>query len=135
MTDLPDLPEPRAFHTEAAAARLTPEAVCDHGSGSILLHLFGTLDGAPDALNVLVPPCKAPALFGGVLALIEANGGPDKADRFVRLMFEARDRAAATITAQRAAKARALESACCEAGFRTGGSEHTCGSDSQLAQP
>lgn len=134
MTDLPALPEPRCFHTEAAAARLTREAVCDHGGGSVLLHLFGTLDGDSEALDVLLAPCKLPALFGGVLALLEANSGSVKADAFVRHMFKARDQAADEITAQRAAKARALESACCEAGFRTGGSEYTCGPDGQPAQ-
>ncbi|WP_392967254.1 hypothetical protein [Streptomyces sp. LN245] len=129
---MPDLPEPaRSFRVETASASLSPEPVCSHGGGSVMLRLFGTLDDDAEALTVLLPPCQTPRLFGAVLALVEANGGPDGADAFVRVMFDARDHAAADITARRAAKASALESACCEAGFHTGGSEHTCRSDSQ----
>jgi hypothetical protein len=127
-----DLPEPaRTFHVETAGAGLSPETLCSHGGGSLLFRLFGTLDGKDEALAVHFSPCIAPALFGAVLAFVETNGGSDTADKFLRIMLEARDQVSADILAQRDERAAVLESACCEAGFRTGGTEHTCRSGSQ----
>lgn len=117
--EIRSVPPARLFHVTNAGAGVDPDHRCGHGSPSVVLHLFSDHDGTPEDLGVLLPACAAPGLFGAAIAAVAASGGPAAAQGFISKMFSAYEEAGRAI----AERVRA----CCEAGFRTAGREHTCG--------
>jgi hypothetical protein len=124
-------PDPsKSFHAKRAGAGLCRVHRCSHGSPSISLHFFNAQDGKEVDLGVLLPACVAPQLFGAVIALIEASGGPEVSDSFVKRMFAAAEETSRTVAARLTEREEARKH-CCEASYRTGGREHTCKHDAQ----
>jgi hypothetical protein len=123
----PHAPAHRFVATRAGAG-LDPDIRCEHGHPAVSLYLMTDASTPPRPpllagdLQVLMPSCMAPQLFGAVLAFIRAERGTDAAEEFMQQMHAASDRAARSI-----ADSVAQHRACCEAGSRTGGREHTCG--------
>lgn len=113
-------PPARYFHATAGGAGVDKEHRCSHGTPSVLLHLIN--GDSAEELGVLLPACLAPEIFGAVMATLAVAGGPEAAEGFVQKMFAAYEQAVHTLAAR--------TSACCEAGYRTAGREHTCGSGS-----
>jgi hypothetical protein len=115
----------RIFHATGGGAGLDFDHFCSHGSPAISFHLLSEHGGGSDDIGILLPSCAAPALFGAALACIKAHSGSAAADEFVREMFSACDEAVTQIETRVAEHKEALH-ACCEAGYRTQGREHTC---------
>ncbi|MFF3928611.1 hypothetical protein [Streptomyces hirsutus] len=115
----------RLFAVTRSGAGLSFEHPCTHGAPALSLHLFSEQGETTEDIGVLLPTCVAPDLFGAALAFVKAGLGADAADQFVTDMLAACDEATERIDARRA-EHKAVHDACCEAGFRTGGSEHTC---------
>jgi hypothetical protein len=115
-------PPARYFHATTGGAGVDPEHRCGHGTPSIVLHLISGHGDSAEELGVLLPACLAPDIFGAVMATLAAAGGPAAAEEFIQKMFAAYEQAVHTIAAR--------TSACCEAGYRTAGREHTCGRSS-----
>ncbi|MEU9661880.1 hypothetical protein [Streptomyces chartreusis] len=115
----------RTFITTEAGAGLNFDHPCGHGNPSISLHLFSEQEDATEDIAVILPACAATALFGAAIANIEAVHGSEAAEDFVADMIAAKQEAAAAI-ADRLARLKAAEQACCQAGALTQGREHTC---------
>ncbi|MEU3346394.1 hypothetical protein ABZ723_15690 [Streptomyces sp. NPDC006700] len=115
----------RRFAAAAGGAALEHNTLCGCGDPVISLHLIGDSSGLglprADELDVLLPQCIAPELFGAVLAFIRVHEGAAVADAFVKTMLDASEEASKVIAA-----ARAQGRGCCDAAYRTGGREHTC---------
>lgn len=117
----------RYFRATGGGAGLNDDHRCGHGQPSISLHLLSQHDGVSEDIGILLPVCVAPTLVGAALAYIHEALGSEMADEFVTALLAARDKAIPQIAAAAAAY-RAADEACCEAGYRTQGREHTCGS-------
>ncbi|WP_073946490.1 hypothetical protein [Streptomyces kebangsaanensis] len=115
----------RVFRTTNGGAGLSFEHPCNHGSPALSFHLFSEHDGITEDIAILLPACAAPHLFGAALAYLEAAQGSGVGQQFIEDMLAARDRSAQLLAAKRA-EYEAASAACCEAGYRTQGREHTC---------
>ncbi len=124
--DISHTPPSRRFYATGGGAGLSSDHPCRHGNPAISLHLTSNRDGSAEDIGILLPSCMAPQLFGAALAFIQVYSGSDAADEFVTSMLAFRDRALPAVAENRA-ELRAQGRGCCEAGFRTGGREHTCG--------
>lgn len=111
--------------THNTGVQITPEATCEHGHPAVYLVLLGAYRASPDQdarVHALVPRCVLAELVGSLQAQIRRDEGEDALQQF-------RD----DIAAHTEESAAALEELhqqrrdCCEAGFRTNGTEHTCG--------
>lgn len=123
--DISDTPPSRRFYVTGGGAGLSSDYPCSHGNPAVSLHLTSDLDGTTEDIGILLPSCMAPQLFGAALAFIQVYSGSDAADEFVTSMLAFRDQALPTVAEHRTTL-RAQGRGCCEAGFRTGGREHTC---------
>lgn len=112
-----------------AGAGVDPRHHCEHDDPVLALVLVagGTCPCHPDALTgelqALVPVCAATDMIGAALASLRAEQGSAAADAFVKRMFEAYEEATRNLL-----RLKTQGRTCCEAGYRTGGREHTCGS-------
>ncbi|MFD5468871.1 hypothetical protein [Streptomyces sp. NPDC127105] len=115
----------RRFAAATAGAALEHNMLCGCGDPFVSLYLIGDSAGRgfprADELEVLLPQCIAPELFGVALAFIRVHEGADIADAFVKSMLDSCEEASQVIAA-----ARAQGRGCCEAAYKTGGREHTC---------
>lgn len=110
------------FIATGGGAGLSVDHTCAHGARSLSLHLLGQ-DGKD--LGVILPRCVAAGLVGAVLAYIGACEDERAIDDFLENITRGQALAAEQIS-RRLAERRAARSACCEAGHRTQGREHTC---------
>lgn len=117
------------FIVQNSGTQITDTAVCAHGQAAALLVLFGynhSQRGHTRRLDALMPRCVLAELLGSVQAQILRHEGEDALQQF-----------RAEIDAHTQTSARDLEELhtqrrdCCEAGFRTNGTEHTCGRNPQ----
>ncbi|MFE7236126.1 hypothetical protein ACFVAF_37040 [Streptomyces sp. NPDC057596] len=115
----------RIFRATSGGAGLNAEYRCSDGSPSLSFHLFSEHDGTTEDIAVLLPACVAPRLVGAALAYLEAAQGTEAGEQFVQALLATRDRSAQLLAAERA-EHEAASAACCEAGYRTQGREHTC---------
>ncbi|MEU6012055.1 hypothetical protein [Streptomyces sp. NPDC047453] len=115
----------RIFRATGGGAGLNAEYRCSDGSPYLSFHLFSEHDGTTEDIAVLLPSCVAPRLFGAALAYLEAAQGTEAGEQFVQALLATRDRSAQMIAADLAER-EAASAACCEAGYRTQGHEHTC---------
>lgn len=116
----------RVFAATSGGVGVVDEARCAHGDPILSFHLFSEQPGkTPDDIGILLPQCVAPELFGAALAYVQVADGVEAGERFLARLFSARDRALEQISAYQAEE-EAHARACCEAGSRTGGREHTC---------
>ncbi|MFJ2717457.1 hypothetical protein [Streptomyces sp. NPDC087437] len=115
----------RIFRATAGGAGLSFEHRCSEGGPSLSFHLFSEHDGTTEDVAVLLPACVAPHLFGAALAHLEAALGSEAGEQFVQALLATRDQSAQMLAADRAER-EAAAAACCEAGYRTQGREHTC---------
>lgn len=116
----------RLFVATGGGAGLNSHYPCRHGVAAVSLHLLREVDGTTDDIGVVLPRCAAAMLIGSALAYIQAADGEEAADEFLADMNEARVQAAQQITEHLAERRAAQAAACCEAGYRTAGCEHTC---------
>lgn len=100
-----------------AGAGIAPHSRCSHGEPGIFLHLVDDHDGRTQEVTAVLASCTAPAVFGAALASIEHHSGGQAAAEFLATLFATRDR---TLDQLRSVVL------CCEAGFNSGGREHTC---------
>ncbi|MGW0795143.1 hypothetical protein [Streptomyces sp. NPDC002692] len=120
----------RIFTATGGGVGVLDDQRCGHGGPILTFHLFSRLPGhARDDLGVLMPECVASQLFGAALAYVQAEEGEAAGERFLAEVLSARDQALEQLTAFQAQE-DAHARACCEAGSRTGGREHTCRHDS-----
>ncbi|WP_432032759.1 hypothetical protein [Streptomyces antibioticus] len=123
---------PDPFVARRTGARLDPDTRCQHDDPVTFIALYGnrrTQRGRPeDRLDILVPRCALASLVGIITAQIRHEEGEAAAAAFL-------DQAEAHATAHAAPlqEMRAAARDCCEAGFRTGGAEHTCGREAGSA--
>ncbi|MEU8555916.1 hypothetical protein AB0C80_18270 [Streptomyces anthocyanicus] len=122
----------RTFHVTGGGAGISLRHPCEHGQPAVSLHLFSQSNGRSDDIGILMPMCTAPGLFGAVIAFIDEAMGTEAGDDFLATIQKSRDAAARQI-AHGKAERRATAEACCEAGYRTQGREHTCGSSTPPA--
>ncbi|MFF9123207.1 hypothetical protein ACF09J_07895 [Streptomyces sp. NPDC014889] len=115
----------RVFRATSGGAGLNAEHRCSDGSPYLSFHLFSEHDGITEDIAVLLPSCVAPRLVGAALAYLEAAQGAEAGEQFVQALLAARDQSAQMLAAEMAAR-EAAAAACCEAGYRTQGREHTC---------
>lgn len=98
---------------------------CEHDQGAIFIALYGRHYDRPQSpqerLDTFVPRCVLTALVGAVQAQIRFDEGEAAAEEFIK---ETAEHAAASFAALQDMQAR--KRLCCEAGFHTDGSEHTC---------
>lgn len=125
------MPQFLVTHGSAGLEQTIP---CAHDHAALSLHLISDpaatgSTGEEQHLQVLVPQCFAPHLFGSALAFVQASRGTDAADEFVKQLLDTYEQASETIR-----KAQEQGRACCEAAFRTGGREHTCRQEPQDSQ-
>ncbi|MDT7847243.1 hypothetical protein [Streptomyces justiciae] len=115
----------RVFVATGGGAGLNPNFPCGHGASAISLHLLSTIGGTTEDIGIILPRCAAAHLLGAALAYIKASDGQAAVDEFLAYMNKACDEASAEL-AGHAADHQAAKAACCEAGYRTQGREHTC---------
>lgn len=114
-------PFPRRLRVTSAAASMAPTTLCRHGHSGFELLLLGQPPHQEGAqIDVVLPRCVAADLTGTLMALIILTEGPASAQDF-----------AIRITTATAKTLREIDDdrddrACCQAGQRTGGREHTC---------
>ncbi|MGW2170370.1 hypothetical protein ACWC1C_07540 [Streptomyces sp. NPDC001705] len=115
----------RIFHVTGGGAGLDPTHRCDHDSPAVSFHLFSEHHGRTEDIRIVMPMCGAPGFFGAAVAFIDEELGIDEGDKFMAAIQKAREQATRHIDRAKAAQ-RAAKDACCEAGYRTQGREHTC---------
>ncbi|MFE3855286.1 hypothetical protein ACFXPN_29660 [Streptomyces griseorubiginosus] len=114
-------------------ARVDTDAFCAHGQAAVFLALFAHRRSQPDQherLDAFVPRCVLAELIGAVQAQIRHDEGADAARAF-RAEADAHAEASYAALAEMHTQARD----CCEAGFRTHGTEHTCGRNTEGTRP
>ncbi|MFG2515986.1 hypothetical protein [Streptomyces sp. NPDC048584] len=105
------------------------DASCEHGIPAVLLVLFGAYRARPhDAqrIHTIVPRCVLTDMIGSLQAQILRDEG----QAAVR-QFQDEIAAAATTSAAALEQLHQQQRDCCEAGFRTNGTEHTCGRNTE----
>lgn len=115
----------RLFVATNGGAGLNFDHPCAHGIPAVSLHLFSHHHGTSEDIGILLPSCVAPSLFGAAIAYVQAACGSETAEQFIADLLTAKEQALEVLAARRA-KWDAVQAACCEAGFRTQGREHTC---------
>ncbi|MFK0155390.1 hypothetical protein ACIQVK_25355 [Streptomyces sp. NPDC090493] len=108
-----------------SGARIDAGALCEHGQAAVFVALFGNLLSQPDEStrrDTIMPRCVLAQLFGAIHAQILHEEGEAALQAF---RDDTDSHVQASLTALQEMRAQARD--CCEAGFRTGGSEHTCG--------
>lgn len=114
------------FLARNAGVQIVPEARCEHDQAAFFLVLFGRhrseAAAADQRLHTLMPRCVLAEAIGALQAHILHAEGEGALKEFL-------DEAAAHATVSLAGleQLHAEGRDCCEAGFRTNGSEHTCG--------
>ncbi|HET9381307.1 MAG TPA: hypothetical protein VFP69_10810, partial [Streptomyces sp.] len=103
-------------------ATLTPHARCEHGHPAVFLVLFGDQRSGTARVDAMMPRCAFAELVGQVQAEILRTDG----EAALRAFRDAVDAGTRTTTAA-LDTLRAQRRDCCEAGYRTNGTEHTCG--------
>ncbi|MCM8548946.1 hypothetical protein [Streptomyces sp. STCH 565 A] len=115
----------RIFHVTGGGAGIDPTHPCDHGTPAMSFHLFSEQGDQSEDIGIVLPMCSAPALFGAAVAFIDEVMGSEEGDRFMAAVESAREQAGQRI-ADGKVSLHAAENACCEAGYRSQGREHTC---------
>ncbi|MEU3600900.1 hypothetical protein ABZ714_19575 [Streptomyces sp. NPDC006798] len=132
MADFRLVPTPAtALLATQAGVGIASVLKCQHQQASVDLHFIGTrLNGARPGTGsgraraeaaIVVPRCVLADTFGALLAQLEHYEGPAAVEEFLGAVYAAQDR----IEPQMTALAEQRRD-CCDAGFRTGGREHTC---------
>ncbi|HET8970469.1 MAG TPA: hypothetical protein VFN19_05360, partial [Candidatus Nanopelagicales bacterium] len=109
------------------------DATCAHGQTAVLLVLFGAYRSHPDdaqRIHSIVPRCILTDMIGSLQAQILHDEGEAAARQFQDEITEAATAAAAALE-----QLHQQQRDCCEAGFRTNGTEHTCGRNTEEATP
>lgn len=109
-----------------AGIGIAPIRCQDHDELAVSVDLEGTRvtrtgPGTQDQVGLVVPRCVLASSIGSLLAQIDHYEGANAARAFLDAVHAAQARA----QPQMADLARAGRD-CCDAGFRTGGREHTC---------
>ncbi|MFE9935893.1 hypothetical protein [Streptomyces hirsutus] len=118
----------RLFFVTGGGAGIAPEFPCGHGRASLSFHLFSQDGGTTEDIALVIPTCATAQLVGAALAFIQHSIGEEAAAQFLEEMHAARDKATRQLDAYQA-DPEAARAACCEAGVRTQGLEHTCSPD------
>ncbi|MFD5656967.1 hypothetical protein [Streptomyces hirsutus] len=118
----------RLFFVTGGGAGIAPEFPCGHDRPSLSFHLFSQHGDTTEDIALVIPACAAAQLVGAALAFITHNVSEEAADQFLEEMHAARDKATRRLDAYQA-DTEAARAACCEAGARTQGLEHTCSPD------
>ncbi|MER6532998.1 hypothetical protein ABT215_04085 [Streptomyces sp900105755] len=114
------------FIARNAGVQTVPEARCEHGQAALFLVLFGRrrsqTENADQRLHVLMPRCVMAEAIGALQAQILHAEGESALQEFLdEIATHAAD------STKDIEQLHAQGRDCCEAGFRTNGSEHTCG--------
>ncbi|MGQ5606207.1 hypothetical protein [Streptomyces sp. EKS3.2] len=117
----------RLFIATGGGAGLNDDFPCSHGTSALSLHLLSNRGDTSEDIGIILPRCAAAALIGAAIAYIAAADGEAAAAEFIADMDKSRVNAARQLDAHRA-DYEAAQAACCEAGYRSKGREHTCGS-------
>lgn len=114
------------FFANNCGVSLAPESPCAHGDVAFALHFLGAWDPAARRagaeVDVLLPRCVAAQVTGALAAWITYHEGDQAAEAF---MDQARAAFHTVLGKLRDLEAQGRD--CCEAAFRTGSREHTCG--------
>jgi len=110
--------------------QIAEDARCEHGQSAVLVSLIGQhlshTSGPHERLDTVLPRCVIAELLGTLQTQIRRTEGDTAVQEF---LDDVAEHAAAADTAMNLLHAQARD--CCEAGFRTHGREHTCGSREQ----
>ncbi|MFF9285440.1 hypothetical protein [Streptomyces griseosporeus] len=115
----------RLFIATGGGAGLNPDFPCGHGTAALSLHLLSQHGEVSEDIGIILPRCAAAGLIGGALAYIAAAEGAAAADAFLADVDAAYEKATREVKAYMADQ-EAAQAACCEAGYRSQGREHTC---------
>lgn len=106
--------------------QLAKHAQCVHGQHAVLVSLIGRRQshspGTHERLDTVLPRCVLTELLGALQTQIRRTEGTEALQDF---LDEIAEHAAASDTLLDALHTQGRD--CCEAGFRTHGTEHTCG--------
>ncbi|MFF0598079.1 hypothetical protein [Streptomyces antibioticus] len=120
------------FIADRVGACLEPDARCQHDHPVTFLGIYGHRRTQPDQteerLDVVMTRCALASLAGLVTAQIAHDEGEAAADAF-RDQIDAYARRYTAPVREMSAAGRL----CCQAGYRTGGTEHTCGRTADTA--
>ncbi|MGW1035032.1 hypothetical protein ACWD4Z_22950 [Streptomyces antibioticus] len=124
---------PDPFLAQRTGARLAPETRCaGHDESVVFVALYGNRrtqrDQTQDRLDFLIPRCALASLVGMVTAQIQDEDGEAAAAAFLDQINQRARHFTAPVREMSAAGRL-----CCQAGFRTGGAEHTCGREAGSA--
>lgn len=126
MTERFEIIRPRnLFIVGNTGVQIARDASCEHGQHAIAVSLFGrhlSQDGHTKRLDTVLPRCVIAELFGTIQAQISHDEGDGALQAFLGDVAQQAERS-------RVAMERLHNQGrdCCEAAFRTGGREHTCG--------
>ena len=126
MPNFEFVPINNAILANNAGLSLDPKAKCQHDEAAIGIRFFLQGDSDPERqhLDVVVPRCTMADLIGTLTTVVRLQEGDAAAEKLAH-DIELGVQKATELLGPLVAAGRT----CCQAGYRTNGSEHTCSKD------